>query len=575
MRKKRFDQGGANDVNKTLRRLSHKKDTPKIIFLLLLALYIVTSVALRKVASDHSMVFLLGARMPMQAFAGVYSSLSNVCLILLAVLFGRVGFITSIVILMAQFPMLAAGMLARHNYTTIPGAFSNLLALVAVTVVYINHARVHKYQRRILTQAITDRLTGLPNRFACMELIESYVTRKVKFAVVSVDLNNFKGINDTMGHETGDKALIEIAKRWTALIDARITDTNDFVARLSGDDFFIVISGYRTRGDIVNTINRFKSELERKITIDDCDYYMGAGFGYAEFPDDADSASSILACASAAMHEVKRRGGVNDIIHYMASHVHGGKTLEIERKIRSALDQNLIHFQLQPQYDMDKKLRGFEALARMRDSEGNLVSPVDFIPVAEELGLVDRVDVCVFKKAAKFIADIIKEKGAGLTLCVNVSVRHLMKNNFIDELREVLAESGLAPNNLEIEITESIMIDSADKALACIKQVKAMGVKVAIDDFGTGYSSLSYLNKFPADMLKIDKSFIDVMNSSESSKQYVATIISIGHILNLKVISEGVETEDQLDTLRQIGCDYVQGYIWGRPLDPQDAAALV
>jgi EAL domain-containing protein (putative c-di-GMP-specific phosphodiesterase class I) len=150
-----------------------------------------------------------------------------------------------------------------------------------------------------------------------------------------------------------------------------------------------------------------------------------------------------------------------------------------------------------------------------------------------------------------------------------------MKNNFIDELREVLAESGLAPDNLEIEITESIMIDSADKALACIKQVKAMGVKVAIDDFGTGYSSLSYLNKFPADMLKIDKSFIDVMNSSESSKQYVATIISIGHILNLKVISEGVETEDQLDTLRQIGCDYVQGYIWGRPLDPQDAAALV
>lgn len=575
MKKKLFDKSGANDVNKTLRRLSHKKDTPKIIFLLLLALYIATSVALRKVASDHSMVFLLGARMPMQAFAGVYSSISNVCLILLAVLFGRVGFITSIVILMAQFPMLAAGMLARHNYTTIPGAFSNLLALVAVTVVYINHARVHKYQRRILTQAITDRLTGLPNRFACMELIESYVTRRVKFAVVSVDLNNFKGINDTMGHETGDKALIEIAKRWTDLIDARITDTNDFVARLSGDDFFIVISGYRTRGDIVNTISRFKSELERKITIDDCDYYMGAGFGYAEFPDDADSASSILACASAAMHEVKRRGGVNDIIHYMASHVHGGKTLEIERKIRSALDQNLVHFQLQPQYDMDKKLRGFEALARMRDSEGNLVSPLDFIPVAEELGLVDRVDVCVFKKAAKFIADIIKEKGAGLTLCVNVSVRHLMKNNFIDELRSVLAESGLAPNNLEIEITESIMIDSADKALACIKQVKAMGVKVAIDDFGTGYSSLSYLNKFPADMLKIDKSFIDVMNSSESSKQYVATIISIGHILNLKVISEGVETEDQLDTLRQIGCDYVQGYIWGRPLDPQDAAALV
>jgi EAL domain-containing protein (putative c-di-GMP-specific phosphodiesterase class I) len=224
---------------------------------------------------------------------------------------------------------------------------------------------------------------------------------------------------------------------------------------------------------------------------------------------------------------------------------------------------------------MKKNLRGFEALARMKDADGNAISPVDFIPAAERVGLIDKVDATVFRKAAAFVGKLIRAREADIVLSMNVSVRHLMKNDFIDELREMIASCSVPARNLEIEITESIMIDSAEKALDRIKQVKAMGIKVAIDDFGTGYSSLSYLNKFPADMLKIDKSFIDVMNTSESSKQYVATIISIGHILNLKVISEGVETEDQLETLRKVGCDYIQGFIWGRPLPPEEAARLV
>ncbi|MBQ9626136.1 MAG: hypothetical protein IJR40_03065, partial [Treponema sp.] len=172
MNKKPFEQVRVNDINGTIKKLSHKKDAPKFVFAIILVLYIAASVALRKVASDRSMVFLFGARMPVQAFAGVFSSLSNVCLIFLAVFFGRVGFLTSLVILLVQFPMMAAGMILNRNFTTIPGVFSNILAIVAITVVYINHARVHKYQRRILAQAVTDSLTGLPNRFACLELMD-------------------------------------------------------------------------------------------------------------------------------------------------------------------------------------------------------------------------------------------------------------------------------------------------------------------------------------------------------------------------------------------------------------------
>ena len=224
---------------------------------------------------------------------------------------------------------------------------------------------------------------------------------------------------------------------------------------------------------------------------------------------------------------------------------------------------------------MDHRLRGFEALARMKDDNGNYISPSDFIPVAEKTGLVDRIDMRVFEMAVQFIRDVINETGADITMSVNVSVRHLMKNNFIDDIKRILRKHNVSPSIIEIEITESIMIDSAEKALQRIDELKQLGLKVAIDDFGTGYSSLSYLNSFPTDMLKIDKSFIDNMSLNESSKQYVAMIISIGHTLDLKVISEGVESDDQVKILKSIGCDYIQGYVWGKPMLPEDASKLV
>jgi EAL domain-containing protein (putative c-di-GMP-specific phosphodiesterase class I) len=211
----------------------------------------------------------------------------------------------------------------------------------------------------------------------------------------------------------------------------------------------------------------------------------------------------------------------------------------------------------------------------MKDDNGNFISPVEFIPVAEKTGLVDRIDMCVFEQAVQFIRDATKEAGNEVLLSVNVSVRHLMKNNFIEDVKRVISKHNVSPSQIEIEITESIMIDSAEQALQRIDELKQMGMKVAIDDFGTGYSSLSYLTNFPSDLLKIDKSFIDKMNQSDSSKQYVAMIINIGHTLDLKVISEGVESPDQIEVLRDIGCDYIQGYIWGKPMPPEEAYKLV
>jgi EAL domain-containing protein (putative c-di-GMP-specific phosphodiesterase class I) len=272
---------------------------------------------------------------------------------------------------------------------------------------------------------------------------------------------------------------------------------------------------------------------------------------------------------------MKRLGSGNHIMRFTPDLLVNERSVEIERKLRTALVNDSLYFNLQPQFDIAHNLRGFEALARMKDTDGSLISPGEFIPVAEKAGLVDKVDLSVFRNSARFFGELIRKTGADITLSVNVSVRHLMKNDFLDEIRNVIDNCGVPANKLEIEITESIMIDSAEKALQCINELRDMGLKIAIDDFGTGYSSLSYLINFPADLLKVDKSFIDKMNSSESSKQYVAAIISIGHIMNFDVISEGVEQDDQLETLKSIGCDYIQGFIWGRPLSPEDAEDLV
>ena len=378
-----------------------------------------------------------------------------------------------------------------------------------------------------------------------------------------------------MGHDSGDETLRETARRWKDLANSGKTGTVDFIARKTGDEFLLIVSDYDSVSDIEKTIEAYKTELEKKFTIDNCDFYMTACFGYTLYPEDTDIIDNLYLYADAVLHEIKKKGDGGRILRFTPDILNSERTLEIERKIRTALSGDKIFFHLQPQYDMNHKLRGFEALARMKDDDGSFISPVDFIPVAEKTGLVDRIDMRVFEQSLDFLDKVSKETDTDVTLSVNVSVRHLMKNNFIEDIKKIIDSHDIAPGRIEIEITESIMIDSAEKALQRIDEIKAMGMKVAIDDFGTGYSSLSYLNNFPSDMLKIDKSFIDQMNLSDASRQYVAMIISIGHILNLKVISEGVESQDQVAVLKSIGCDYIQGFVWGRPMAPEDAEKLV
>ena len=569
------EKDNKKQLDKSMREILLGKSVPKSAYFLIILLYGVVSVLLVRSVGATGVLRIFGIPVPKQAFTGVYSSLGNMCIIFLVILFHKTGYVTAMIIMVGQFFVLLVKILSFNTGSNVPGLFMNILTIIAITSIFINNRRSEKYQKSIQEQALIDSLTGLPNRFAADKYIQNISRRSDQFAIVSVNLSNFKNVNDTMGHETGDKMLIEIAGRWKKLALSGDTGTEDFVARLLGDEFSIVIRDYNSEEAILSTIEAYKAELERKMTIDNCDYYMSACFGYAIYPYDDVKGNSALEIADAAMQEAKRVSDTETLIRFKEDYLISEKTIEIERKIRNALDEDKMFYYLQPQYDIDQKLRGFEALARMKDEDGAFISPGDFIPVAEKAGLIDQVDIRIFNGAVEFLDRMMHEKNADFIISVNVSVRHLMKNNFIDELKEALARYRVPADHIEIEITESIMIDSVEKALHRINQIKEMGMMVAIDDFGTGYSSLSYLNNFPADLLKIDKSFIDVMNDSESSTQYVATIISIGHILNLKVISEGVESEDQIETLKKNGCDFIQGYIWGKPLPAEEAERLV
>lgn len=566
---------GKNAADDTMRYIAKGTEAPKSGFILLLLLYVIANFLTVTTTRSQGGITMLDMTIPFGALTGVFSALGNMCLILLVVFYHKLGYITSLAITSIQIPILVLNLIRLHIPTSLAGIFMYLLTIVAISVIYFKNKSITKFQEAIREQAVKDALTGLPNRFACRTVLNELISAQEHFTVVAVDITNFKSINDTMGHDFGNKVLQEIARRWTAIASSGQTGTTEYVGRLDGDEFTIIIRDEESDEQILKTIERYKAALESKMTIDDCDYYISAYYGYARCPEDSTDMSIIISGSYAAMHEVSRLKSGNSIMRFTNDLLRDEKDMEIELKIRNALENDKIYFHLQPQYDITHHLRGFEALARMNDDDGTPISPGRFIPVAENAGIIDQIDMRIFKLSVAFLREVIEKVEARPTISVNVSVRHLMKNNFISEIRSELEKNNVPAELIEIEITESVMIESVDKALSRIDELKEMGIKIAIDDFGTGYSSLSYLNKFPADLLKIDKSFIDEMNKDESSKQYVATFIKIGHLMGFDVISEGVEEEEQVETLREIGCDFIQGFVWGRPMDKESAMELI
>lgn len=557
-----------------LDEFSPVKTAPVWGFFALIALYVAGIILVNKSSASEGVIMLSNQAIPRRTLTGAFSSICNLCTVMLVVLYKKPGFVVALIALLSSFPPLIIRVI-HQNFSTIPGFFTNILMIITIIIINKYIIRSAGYQQKIRDQALTDRLTGLPNRFAVSEMMSGLIRKGEPFAVAVINLNSFQSINNAIGQQAGDKALIQVADRWQKLADSGKTGTKDFVACQSGNEFSVIIRDCTSEEQLRQSIECYADALKEKIVVDDSDFVLSASVGYAAYPADSQESDTLFNYAYSAMVHAKGKDHSGCISRFQKDMLGNNHTIEMESKIRSALENGRFFYNLQPQFDMDHRLRGFEALARMKDESGYIISPGEFIPVAEKAGLVDLIDREVMLGATRFIGEMVQKYHSDVVLSVNASVRHLLRNGFVDEVREALHSSGLPAGQLEIEITESVMIDSVEKAIDCIHQLAELGVRIAIDDFGTGYSSLSYLNTFPVDVLKVDQSFIIKMHSGEASKQYVAAIIAIGHVMNFRVVAEGVEEADQLEDLREIGCDYIQGFLWGKPMSPEAAAQLM
>lgn len=478
------------------------------------------------------------------------------------------GFTAVMIINCFQFVNISVAVFVMNKWASITGVPMAIGTLILLCMQHNHIKKTEQNEKNIYALYATDPLTGLYNRRSVMEHINGKIEAEEPFSLLFFDLDNFKNINDTMGHACGDAILLETANRFRELADGSV-----YLGRTGGDEFAVIISG-RTDDDVRKFSDKCLKALSEKVHTDKCDYYATFSAGAARFPQDGTDCESLFSFADTAMHKAKS-SGKNRICFFdaeMLSEIHN--EMKIENEIRGALKYNRFYLVFQPQFETETKhLRGFETLLRLKDEEGTLIPPSMFIPVAEKSGLILDIDRWVLRHAMQSFSE--QAAGADFIVSVNISARHITDCGLVDEIKTLLDETGFPADMLEVEVTESCFIADVDEAINTLLRIKKMGVKIALDDFGTGYASLSYLQRLPIDLLKIDKSFIDDMTERNDSSNFVKAIISIGHMFNCKVISEGVELDSQLEILKELGCDYIQGYIWGKPQEHSSAVQLI
>ncbi len=420
-----------------------------------------------------------------------------------------------------------------------------------------------------------DALTGLPNRLALLmrlaQLLPEARRHQWNIAIMFIDLDRFKIINDTLGHQIGDEMLREVACRLSSVIRE-----TDFVARLGGDEFVILLPGIATPADAAIVANKIIAALSTAIQVDGHELHTSPSIGISLFPDDGPDGDSILKNADTAMYHAKSAGRNN--YQFFATEMNRvtAERLDIERKLRHAIARNELTLCFQPQFGAhSNQPTGVEALLRWLHPTDGMIRPDRFIPVAEETGIIVEIGEWVLRNACHEMKHWIDAGLQPMRMAVNVSARQLRRRDFCETVAGALAESGLPPELLELEITESSVMESPEEAIVILQRLGRMGVTLAIDDFGTGYSSLAYLKLFPIDHLKIDRSFVADIEHDLNDRAIAFGTIALAHSLGLNVIAEGVETEDQLDLLRSNGCDEVQGYLFSKPLNSAAAFAFL
>ncbi|MGI9493354.1 MAG: EAL domain-containing protein [Geminicoccaceae bacterium] len=424
----------------------------------------------------------------------------------------------------------------------------------------------HRAERRLAEIAQIDQLTGLANRYRFRDFLDRTIARadrnRQSVALMLIDLNRFKAVNDTYGHAAGDLLLQEIAGRLR-----RSVRPGDMVARLGGDEFTIVMTEIPDNELLSSTSRRILHELGQPVDIGICEVLVGASIGIALYPRDASSADGLIVSADTAMYAGKGQQAASFHFYTAEMHQMASCRLEMEKRLRLAVEYQQFQLFFQPQVSLQSgRLIGFEALLRWNHPELGMIVPDDFIELAEESGLILPIGEWVLEATCAQLADWRKSDLPDVHIAVNFSARQFQEDGLVDLVAETLDRYDIPANLLEIEITESDILQEPKEAYALLNRFSNLGIRVALDDFGTGYSSLNHLRAFPGAIIKIDRSFICDIDSAVSHRAIVQSLIAMAHDLDLKVVAEGVESLNQLRYLKSRNCDIVQGYLISRPL---------
>jgi diguanylate cyclase (GGDEF)-like protein len=489
-------------------------------------------------------------------------------------------------------PLLAQGMLSGMNavieghggpfgvltaHAEQPRSFSNDDVNFLVAVANVLSAAVERQREEEAARhaALHDPLSGLPNRTLVLDRVGLALARRrregIDVAMLMLDLDRFKLINDSLGHAAGDEVLLELSSR---LRDAM--RSSDTVARLSGDEFVVVCERAGGVRQVVELADRLRATVGRPFVLDGTEHFLTASIGIALAESTDDTAASLLRDADAAMHRAKQRGPGRYELFDATVRAQVLARLRIETELRQAIEHGQLRVHYQPIVEADSgRSVATEALVRWEHPQHGLIAPLDFIPIAEETGLIIELGRHVLETACAQGAEWQRRFGAPLQMFVNASGSQIANPLFPAEVADIVRRSGLLPGTLGVEVTESVLVEETGSSQSVLGSLHAHGLRLVLDDFGTGYSSLSYLRRFPLDSVKVDRSFVNGLGCNRQDAAIMKAIVEMCHVLDLTVVAEGVESEAQLEQVRRLGCEHVQGYLLARPLPVREAGEFL
>ena len=455
----------------------------------------------------------------------------------------------------------------RHHHIRLTPEMDAHGQVVQVLAVGRDITEIERYRHQVSHQALHDALTDLPNRTLLQDRMQQILAgasyRQHQLCVMLLDLDRFKEINDTLGHAVGDRLLRETAKRLLACVRA-----HDTVARLGGDEFAILLDDAYDEKHLARIAEKLLQALIAPFEVEGREYFISGSIGIARCSSASETVDDLLKYADAAMYHAKRQGRNNFQFYATELTTRSSERLELESALRRAMDRGELELHYQPKLDLRSgRMIGAEALLRWRRQGHGMVMPDRFIPIAEDSGLIVDIGAWVLHAACEAVVAWNLGILRTVSVAVNISTRQFLRHDLVGLVRRTLDRTGCQPEWLVLEITEGLLLENSPEVAAMLNDLHAMGVAISIDDFGTGYSALGYLNRFPVSQIKIDKSFVSNIPGSKDKSELVKAMLSIGTALHLEVVAEGVETDEQADYLRALGCPQAQGYLFGKPME--------